>query len=208
MKARFYFDIISPFSYFYVKLRHRLEPRLQIEPVPVLLGGLLRAAHNRGPGEIAAKRPYTYEFCIWQAEKLGIPFRFPEHHPFITVAAQRLLVQERADWNMVERAFEFVWLMGKDPNLHWSDFCCHLHLDADTPRPNSPATKAALTANTQEALDRGAFGVPALAIGERIFWGMDSIDWVNDYLDRPAMFDEATYRTARLLPNGLPPTTA
>lgn len=207
MKARFYFDIISPFSYFYVKLRHRLEPRLQIEPVPVLLGGLLRAAHNRGPGEIAAKRPYTYEFCVWQAEKLGIPFRFPEHHPFITVAAQRLLVQEEADWNMVERAFEFVWVMGKDPNLHWSDFCSHLHLDADAPRPDGPATKAALTANTQEALDRGAFGVPALAIGERIFWGMDSIDWVNDYLDRPAMFDEAPYRTARLLPNGLGPTT-
>jgi 2-hydroxychromene-2-carboxylate isomerase len=54
MKARFYFDIISPFAYFYVKLRHRLEPRLQIEPVPVLLGGLLRGAHNQGPGEIPA----------------------------------------------------------------------------------------------------------------------------------------------------------
>jgi len=208
VKARFYFDIISPFSYFYVKLRHRLEPRLQIEPVPVLLGGLLRAAHNHGPGEIAAKRPYTYQFCVWQAEKLGIPFRFPEHHPFITVAAQRLLVQERADWTMVERAFEFVWVMGKDPNLHWSDFCSHLHLDADTPRPDSPASKAALTANTQEALDRGAFGVPALAIGERIFWGVDAIDWVSDYLDRPTMFEEAPYRTASMVPNGLAPTTA
>ena len=208
MKARFYFDIISPFAYFYVKLRHRLEPRLQIEPVPVLLGGLLRGAHNQGPGEIPAKRSYTYQACIWQAEKLGIPFRFPEHHPFITVAAQRLLVQERADWAMVERAFEFVWVIGKDPNLHWSDFCAHLHLDPTTPRPDSAQTKAGLIANTQEALDRGAFGVPTLALGERIFWGVDAIDWVIDYLNHPEMFDQAAYRTAASVPNGLPPAPA
>ena len=40
MNARFYFDIISPFAYFYVKLRYRLEPLFQIEPLPVLLGSL------------------------------------------------------------------------------------------------------------------------------------------------------------------------
>ena len=208
MKARFYFDIISPFAYFYVKLRHRREPRLQIEPVPVLLGGLLRGAHNQGPGEIPTKRSYTYQACVWQAAKFGIPFRFPEHHPFITVAAQRLLVQERADWAMVERAFEFVWVLGKDPNLHVSDFCTHLHLDPTTPRPDSAQTKAALIANTQEALDRGAFGVPTLALGKQIFWGVDTIDWVIDYLNQPEMFDQAAYLAAASVPNGLPPTPA
>jgi hypothetical protein len=40
MKARFYFDIISAFAYFYGTFRHRLEPHLQVEPVPVLLGSL------------------------------------------------------------------------------------------------------------------------------------------------------------------------
>jgi 2-hydroxychromene-2-carboxylate isomerase len=208
MKARFYFDIVSPFAYFYVKLRHRLEPRLQIEPVPVLLGGLLRGAHNQGPGEIPTKRAYTYQACVWQAAKFGIPFRFPEHHPFITVAAQRLLVQEQADWAMVERAFEFVWVLGKDPNLHWSDFCTYLHLDPTTPRPDNAETKAGLITNTQEALDRGAFGVPTLALGERIFWGVDTIDWVIDYLNQPEMFDQAAYRAAAAVPNGLPPTPA
>jgi 2-hydroxychromene-2-carboxylate isomerase len=208
MKARFYFDIISPFAYFYLKLRHRLEPRLEIEPVPVLLGGLLRAVGNQGPGEIPAKRSYTYQACVWQAEKLGIPFRFPEHHPFITVAAQRLLVQEQADWAMVERAFEFVWVIGKDPNLHWLDFCAYLHLDPNTPRPDSVAAKAGLLANTQEAVDRGVFGVPTLAIGGRIFWGVDAIDWVIDYLNRPEMFDQAAYKAVASLPNGLTATPA
>jgi 2-hydroxychromene-2-carboxylate isomerase len=171
--------------------------------VPVLLGGLLRAAHNQGPGEIPAKRIYTYEYCVWQAAKLGIPFRFPEHHPFITLAPQRLLVQEAADWPMVERAFEFVWVMGKDPNLHWSDFCVHLGLNPNTPRPENASTKAGLIANTQEAVDRGAFGVPALALGDRIFWGVDAIDWVNAYVDRPDMFQESAYRAVNAIPNGL-----
>ncbi len=96
--ATFYYDIVSPFAYLYIKQRQRLEGKLDIKPVPILLGGLLRAAENKGPGEVAAKRPHTYQFCVWQAEKLGIPFRFPEHHPFMTVAAQRLLVEQNADW--------------------------------------------------------------------------------------------------------------
>lgn len=212
MKARFYFDVISPFSYFYVKLRHRLDPRLEIEPVPVLLGGLLRATHNQGPGEIPAKRIYTYEYCVWQAKQFGIPFRFPERHPFITLAPQRLLVQEAvqetADWNIVERAFEFIWLEGKDPSQHWANFCSYLGLERNTPPPTSPAVKAALSANTQEAVERGAFGVPTLALGDRIFWGVDVIDWVNAYADRPEMFSESAYRAVHAIPNGLPPSKA
>jgi hypothetical protein len=119
VKGVFYYDIISPFSYFYVKQRHRLEKRVDIEPIPILLGGLLRATDNRGPGEVEAKRPHTYQYCVWLAEKLGLPFRFPEHHPFLTVAAQRLLVQKQASWDLVERAFEYIWIEGKDPNLSW-----------------------------------------------------------------------------------------
>jgi hypothetical protein len=81
-------------------------------------------------------------------------------------------------------------------------------LDPNTSRPDSVATKAGLIANTQEALDRGAFGVPTLALGDRIFWGVDAIDWVIDYLNHPEMFDQAVYQTAASLPNGLPPTPA
>jgi 2-hydroxychromene-2-carboxylate isomerase len=111
--AILYYDIISPFAYLYVKQRQRLEQKLEITPVPILLGGLLRSTENKGPGEVAAKRPHTYQYCVWQAEKLGLPFRFPEHHPFPTVAAQRLLLEKKADWTMVERAFDYVWISSR-----------------------------------------------------------------------------------------------
>ena len=38
LPARFYYDIISPFAYLYIKQRKRLEEKLEITPVPILLG--------------------------------------------------------------------------------------------------------------------------------------------------------------------------
>ena len=201
--ATFYYDIISPFAYLYLKQRQRLEQKLAITPVPILLGGLFRATENKGPGEIAAKRPHTYQFCVWQAEKLGIPFRFPEHHPFMTVAPQRLLVECQADWPMVERAFDFVWVEGKDPNHCWSEFCCYLGLAASTEKPENPEVKAKLISNTHQAKIDGAFGVPALVIKQHCFWGVDTIDWALDFIARPGMFEEASYAHAGNVPNGL-----
>ncbi len=201
--ATFYYDIVSPFAYLYLKQRSRLENKLDIKPVPVLLGGLLRATENKGPGEVAAKRPHTYQFCVWQAERLGIPFRFPEHHPFMTVTAQRLLVEQNADWKMVERAFDYVWVEGKDPNLSWPEFCSYLGLAADTPKPESAEVKTQLIANTNQAKAAGAFGVPALVVNQHCFWGVDTIDWVLDYLARPSMFAEPAYAYAGNVPNGL-----
>ena len=203
IKGIFYYDIISPFSHFYIKQRHRLEKRVDIKPVPILLGGLLRLTDNRGPGEIEAKRPHTYQYCVWLAEKLGLPFRFPEHHPFLTVAAQRLLIAQNAQWDMVEHAFDYVWVEGKDPNLSWSEFFQYLGLAADTPKPDAPEIKAQLVANTELAKADGAFGVPALVINQHVFWGLDSIDWALDYLDRPNMFTEMAYRYAGQVPSGL-----
>lgn len=203
--AHFYYDIISPFAYLYIKQRRRLEEKLVITPVPILLGGLFRATENKGPGEVAAKRPHTYQFCVWQAEKLGIPFRFPDQHPFMTVAPQRLLVQEKADWTMVEKAFDYVWLEGKDPNLSWPDFCAYLGLSRDTPKPDDAQVKSQLITNTEKAKGDGAFGVPALIVNRRCFWGVDTMDWVLDYLSRPGMFEEAPYARAGNLPNGLTP---
>ena len=203
ISATLYYDIISPFAYLYIKQRQCLEHKLDITPVPILLGGLFRATENKGPGEIAAKRPHTYQFCVWQAEKLGIPFRFPEHHPFITVAAQRLLVEHQADWEMVECAFDYVWVEGKDPNLSWSEFCVYLGLPENTAKPESPEVKASLIANTNQAKSDGAFGVPALIVNQHCFWGVDTIDWTLDYLARPNMFNEASYIYAGNVPNGL-----
>ena len=63
--------------------------------------------------------------------------------------------------------------------------------------------KSKLIANTEQAKADGAFGVPALIVNQRCFWGVDTMDWVLDYLSRPGMFEEAPYVRAGTLPNGL-----
>jgi 2-hydroxychromene-2-carboxylate isomerase len=201
--AYFYFDIISPFAYFYVKQRHLLEQKLNIKPIPVLLGGLLRSTKNTGPAEIPSKRLHTYKYCVWLAQKLNIPFQFPQHHPFMTVSAQRLLIQADANWPMIEKAFEFIWMEGKDPNLTWAEFCNYLGLPSDTSIPNDDKVKAKLITNTEQAKNKGAFGVPTLAVDDHCFWGVDAMEWTLDYLNRPGMFDEDSFIQASKLPNGL-----
>src|SRR6185312_9640807 len=48
--------------------------------------------------------------------------------------------------------------------------------------------KAALRANTEEAIARGVFGVPTLMIGEAPFWGNDATAMALDYLADPVAF--------------------
>lgn len=47
---------------------------------------------------------------------------------------------------------------------------------------NDAATKDALKASTQEAVDRGVFGAPTFFVGDQMFWGQDRMDFVKEAL--------------------------
>jgi len=42
--------------------------------------------------------------------------------------------------------------------------------------------KAALVANTEEAVSRGVFGAPTVFVGEQMFFGQDRLDFVREAL--------------------------
>jgi 2-hydroxychromene-2-carboxylate isomerase len=46
----------------------------------------------------------------------------------------------------------------------------------------SPEVLARYAANTNEALERGVFGVPTYVIGDELLWGQDRIDFVERIL--------------------------
>jgi 2-hydroxychromene-2-carboxylate isomerase len=48
----------------------------------------------------------------------------------------------------------------------------------------SPAVKERLKANTEKAVERGAFGVPTFFVGEEMFWGQDRLDFVRREVER------------------------
>lgn len=45
-----------------------------------------------------------------------------------------------------------------------------------------PETKAMLRANTDEAVERGAFGAPTFFVGEEMFFGHDRLDYAEEAL--------------------------
>ena len=88
--ADWYFDFVSPFAYLQSEQLPTLAPRLAVRYRPVLFAGLLEAAGQKGPAEIATKRAFTYRFVVWQAKRLGIPLKFPPAHPFNPLPFLRL----------------------------------------------------------------------------------------------------------------------
>src|SRR5512143_3172046 len=123
MIADWYFDFVSPFAYLQSEQLASLAPRISIRYKPVLFAGLLGANGQKGPAEIAAKRTFTYRFCLWQARRQGIPFKFPPQHPFNPLPLLRLAIACDSSPAAVHRIFRFVWADGRLPDLpiEWAE---------------------------------------------------------------------------------------
>jgi 2-hydroxychromene-2-carboxylate isomerase len=196
-QAQWYFDLVSPYSYLHFHRLAPLRPRLRIDPVPVLLAGLLKHWDSKGPAEIAPKRLHTYQQCVWQASLQGLPFRMPPRHPFNPLAAQRLLVAIDADDAAIAKAFDFVFAEGRDPEFEFVDLAGRLGVTDAAERIARPEVKQRLSANTQGAIDQGVFGVPSLVLRGQVFWGNDTVDWTTRFLDEPGLFEQPGYAAAR-----------
>jgi 2-hydroxychromene-2-carboxylate isomerase len=202
-QARWYFDLISPFSYLHY---HRLEPlrkRVKIEPVPVLFAGLLKHWGTKGPAEVASKRLHTYQYCVWTANRMALDFRMPPRHPFNPLPSLRLLVALGAADEAVKSAFEFIYAQGRDPEYEFAALAAQLGEVAPGEKIANPEVKQQLAENTQEAISRGVFGVPTLFIRDKLFWGNDTVEWVSHFLDEPDMFEKPSYVSAARTEFGL-----
>jgi 2-hydroxychromene-2-carboxylate isomerase len=204
MKARWHFDFVSPFSYLHLKLFGRIAAPLEIEYVPVLFAGLLKAAGSKGPAEIPAKRVQTYRYCTWLAREEAIPFRFPPRHPFNPLFALRLAIAAGATRETVERIFDAIWQEGRDP-----EDAATMKLMAErvgivdyASAASAPEVKARLLENTSAASAAGIYGVPTFEIGGELFWGCDSLGMMNAFLRDPGYFREAEMARVSGLPVG------
>lgn len=205
MKASWYFDLISPFSYLHLKQFGKLPADLQTEYVPVLFAGLLKHWEHKGPAEIPAKRIYMYRQLTWFAEQRGIPFKMPPAHPFNPLPALRLLIASHPSRQHVETAFDMVWKESRDmmdpQNL--AELGKRLDIKDVQGALADEAVKAQLKANTDTAISKGVFGVPTFLVGDVMFWGQDSLDMMLDYLKNPGLFDTPEMRRIHNLPIGM-----
>jgi len=202
--ADWYFDFISPFSYLQSERLSTLAPRLTVRYRPVVFGALLSHHGHKGPAEIPSKRAFTYRQVLWLARRQGIGLKFPPEHPFNPLPLLRLAIACDCAPDAVQRIFRFVWRDGRLPDLpiEWAELTHDLGVpDADT-RIADPAVKETLRRNTDEAIARGVFGVPTLAIGDALFWGADATEMARDYVAAGCRFDDPEYERIAALPAG------
>ncbi len=66
----------------------------------------------------------------------------------------------------------------------------------------SPEVKDALRRNTDEALARGVFGVPTIAVGNELFWGLDATQMAAEFVAAGRRFVDPEYARVASLPIG------
>jgi 2-hydroxychromene-2-carboxylate isomerase len=179
--------------------------RLDITPVPVAFGAILKHLGTVGPAEVPGKREFTYRFVQWQAERSGVPLRFPPAHPFNPLAALRLCIAAGTTWQAVEAIFAHVWRDGRAgaTTAELADLAHALGVDNVENATNAEAVKARLRSDTQDALAAGVFGVPTLRVGSELFWGYDASTMFEDWLADPERFGQGEYRRIAGLPVGI-----
>jgi 2-hydroxychromene-2-carboxylate isomerase len=193
-----YFDFVSPYSYLGLHRLHEIP--FSVTYKPVLFAGLLNHWGQKGPAEIPAKRKWTYRACVWEAQKLGLPFRFPAQHPFNPLQHLRLALAAGCTPQAVRRIFDFVWTSGEDAcdPARLSSLCTELGVDP----AQHPQVKDLLRKNTEEAAARGVFGVPSLVIDGEVFWGADAMEFAKNYLRDRRVLDNEEMRRLDTLPQG------
>lgn len=185
MHLTFYFDVVCPYAYLASTQVEGLAAKagVSVQWQPVLLGGLFKLLDSPPrPADAwpVGKREHNLRDLARQAELLGVPLSPPPEHPRRTVAAMRLLVaaDEGTRVPLAHRLFEAYWQRGED--ISDRDVLDRYATEAglDPACMEEPAVKDALRQRTQEAFDRGIFGVPTLAVGDEWWWGVDRLDQV------------------------------
>src|SRR5437667_241458 len=140
----------------------------------------------------------------WRARQLGIPLKFPAGHPFNPLPLLRLAIAADCEPETVRRIFRFIWRDGRlgDLPIEWAELTAELGFPDAAERIASAEVKDALRRNTDEAIARGVFGVPTLAIGDELFWGADATAMAAGYVAAGCRYTDPEMTRVASLPVG------
>jgi 2-hydroxychromene-2-carboxylate isomerase len=193
---QFLFDVGSPNAF----LSHEAIPAIEqrtgarFEYVPVLLGGIFKATNNKSPVETLAGVKNKPEFMALETERFVRRYKVEPYvrNPFFPVNTLNLMRAaiaaqlEDVFEKYVEAAFHHMWREPKkmdDPEVAVKAFNAS-GLDGAKllARAQEGEVKARLIANTQDAVERGAFGSPTFFVGKEMFFGKEQLREVEEML--------------------------
>ena len=193
----FYFDCSSPWTYLaFVEIlslsrRHELE----IEWNPVLVGGVFNAV-NQDVYEFRKKpNPLKLNYSnddlnLWSKVR-GINISFPEVFPVNSVKAMRgclFAIKENQLTEFADKVFQAYWSEGKDISKEDQliDIAKNSNLETEEFKKfiASQEAKDLLIKNTDELIERGGFGSPTFFYREKMFFGNDRLQLLEELITR------------------------
>jgi 2-hydroxychromene-2-carboxylate isomerase len=193
---QFLFDVGSPNAFLSHEAIPAVEKRtgVRFEYVPILLGGIFKATNNKSPAETLAGIKNKREFYALETERFlkrfqVKPYTWNPFFPVNTLNLMRAAVAAQLEGgleNYVDAAFHHMWVEPKkmdDPDVALNALTAS-GIDAAKlfARAQEAAVKARLIENTQQAVERGAFGSPTFFVGNEMFFGKEQLREVEELI--------------------------
>ncbi|WP_417616889.1 2-hydroxychromene-2-carboxylate isomerase [Parasphingorhabdus sp.] len=192
------FDFVSPNAYLiWSPLKALAEKHgATIEITPAFLGGMHKLTGNAPPfirdAGVKGKNEYAMLELGRFVKKHGLSkFRMNPKFPFNTITLQRMLValapEQRAAF--IELLLPPIWEQGLD--VTDSETLGKILQDGGfdaanlLTRTQDPAIKQALMDNTENAVSRGAFGIPTMFVDGEIYFGKERLGQIEEQLAAP-----------------------
>ena len=190
----FIFDFASPNGYF---AHHGLKgvcerTGAEVNYIPCLLGGIFKSTGNQAPfvafADVKGKNAYGMLEIQRFIKKHGLDkFKMTESFPLNTVMLQRGALVAEQDGKLIDyidACLASVWEDNKkmdDKDVFVAELTTKGFDGANIlERTQDPAIKQKLIDNTAMAVERGAFGIPTLYVGDEMFFGKERLGQVED----------------------------
>ena len=182
----FYYDLASPYAYLSAERISQVFEDAGAEPPewqPILLGGLFKR-FGRSSWGIGPEREAGMAEVERRAQAYGLPpLRWPDPWPgnSLTALPAAVIAKDRGRAVSFSRAaFRQAFAAGRDltepDNVFIAAASSELHPRSLQTAIARDAIKQRLRQATDDAGDRGVFGVPAVVVGDEVFWGDDQLE--------------------------------
>jgi 2-hydroxychromene-2-carboxylate isomerase len=185
-RAVFYYDLGSPYAYLSAERISGLFTEAGLEQPewqPILLGGLFRRFERGSWAETPARAEGMAEVERRAADYGLPPITWPKPWPGNTLVAMRVATFAKQTGRTVSfslGAFRQAFAAGRDltdaDNVMIAAAACELHPRALLKAVETETVKSGLREATDRAGDLSVEGVPAVVVGEEVFWGDDRLE--------------------------------
>jgi len=197
-RVQLVFDFVSPNGYMiWWPLRdlvRRTEAGLDI--FPVFLGGMHKLTGNAPPmirdADVKGKNEYAMlEMRRFIAKHQLAKYRMNPKFPFNSITLQRMLYAADQDGRavqFVEAMLPKVWEQELDVADTEALAAAVTEAGFDVKdlfqRSQAEEVKQGLIDNTNNAVERGVFGIPTVFVGDEMFFGKERLDQIEEELAR------------------------